>query len=395
MTDTNEQVTPFTNTFALCGVIALGALLRVAHLAHAAGGDSLFMPDAVEYRQAGVELFQSGRISSDIVMPLYPIWTYITGGHFGLQIGDIALSSFTIGLVFFLTLAIFKSRPAAMLSAFIAAVYPFFIYYAPAGVTETFFIFLLCAAFLALYRSHFITGSVFLVLSILVRPAIAPLAPLIVLIFSSLVLGNDWQASAKRVAVYLAIFAVMMSPWWIHNYNKYGTFVATDLGAGKPFYYGNVCPEMDEGVQRLAKGPQNCSIDFSSIADPIARNDSMQAAAFHFARENPAYFARLLGVKLIAFWRPWVYTSGMAAKLAALLSYGLVLLCSLLFLVARWRSYHRVLSPIILLAAYLCVIHTLSYSYIRYRLPIEPFMISIASFAIVSLPYRRSAANTD
>jgi 4-amino-4-deoxy-L-arabinose transferase-like glycosyltransferase len=391
----DEQVTRATGTLALCSVVTLGALIRLFHLARAAGASSLFMPDAAEYRQAGVELFQRGQISSDIVMPLYPAWTYITGGHLGLQIADIALSALTIALIFFLTLAIFESRRAAMLSAVIAALYPFFIYYAPTGVTETFFIFLLCAAFLSLYRNHFAVGSVLLVLAILVRPAIAPLAPILVLAFSRFVHGSDWQTAARRVAVYLLTFLVLMSPWWIHNYNKYGTFVATDLGAGKPFYYGNVCPEMDEGVQRMATGPSDCTIAFGKIANPIARNDSMQAAAFHFARENPAYFAKLLGVKFVAFWRPWVYTPSVPAKLAALLSYGVILVASLLFLIFRWKIFHRRLSPVILLAAYLCVIHTLSYSYIRYRLPVEPFMISMASFAIVSLRNWRSTANTD
>ena len=130
-------------------ILVIALLLRLAALA---AFPNLIATDTAKYIQAGQELFEHGQISIDNVMPLYPAWTYITGGGLGLKLADITLSVLTVGLLYCLTLEVFRSTNAAKLAAAIAAAYPFFLYYSVLRLSETAFIFLTCSAFLALYR---------------------------------------------------------------------------------------------------------------------------------------------------------------------------------------------------------------------------------------------------
>ena len=65
---------------------------------------------------------------------------------------DIVLSTVMVALVYQLTLAIFPDRVAAALAALATAFYPYFIFYAVVGLTETLFIVLLLGAFLCWFR---------------------------------------------------------------------------------------------------------------------------------------------------------------------------------------------------------------------------------------------------
>lgn len=228
-----------------------------------------------------------------------------------------------------------------------------------------------------------------MVLSILTRPVIDPIAPLIVLLFSLVVHKANWSLTARRIGLYVVVYAVLMTPWWMHNYQKYGSFVRLNLGDGSALVAGSICPAMDEGVQRHVRMQPEC-VDFGTYADPIVANDARRAAVLHYARRAPAEFAELMLRKAGAFWRPWVYTEGIGAQGIALVSYGSMLLATGVFLTLRWRDHRSRLAPIILTAAYMTVIHAIGYSYIRYRLPLEPFLIAIASFAFVTLASQRA-----
>src|SRR5437762_1550980 len=72
-----------------------------------------------------------------------------------------------------------------LIAALGAAVYPPFIYFSFVGLTETLFTTLILAAYVCWYRGAFAAAAVFAVLSILTRPAIDLLAPLLVVYFAA------------------------------------------------------------------------------------------------------------------------------------------------------------------------------------------------------------------
>jgi hypothetical protein len=104
---------------------------------------------------------------------------------------------------------------------------------------ETLFTTLILAAYVCWYRGAFATAAVFAVLSILTRPAIDLLAPLLAIYFAAVIHRLPPPPSCAKCLIYAAIYCALMTPWWIHNYATYGTFVRLNLAAGENFYAGN------------------------------------------------------------------------------------------------------------------------------------------------------------
>ena len=61
------------------------------------------------------------------------------------------------------------------------------------------------------------------------------------IIFSFYFVYNDknLKYSITSILKYLAVYIFLLSPWWIHNYYKYDTFVRTNLAMGQILYIGN------------------------------------------------------------------------------------------------------------------------------------------------------------
>ena len=96
-------------------------------------------PDARAYRTMGYQLFNGEVITNHIYMPLYPILTYIAGSITVQILIDILLSTSMVLVIYLLSMELFSNKIGALLAAFIASLYPHFIFYALSGLTETSF----------------------------------------------------------------------------------------------------------------------------------------------------------------------------------------------------------------------------------------------------------------
>jgi 4-amino-4-deoxy-L-arabinose transferase-like glycosyltransferase len=341
--------------------------------------------DAHNYREAGQQFWEVFRIGKSHMMPLYPILVGLVGGGFGQIVLDALLSTAAVWLVYALSLKLFSDRAAAFTGALAAAFYPYFIFYSAVGLTEPLFIALLLAAFLAWYRGAFIAAAIFTVFGILTRPAIELLAPLLVCYFAFFLHGLGVKGTARQLLVYAAVYLALMSPWWVHNYATYGTFVRLDLATGIVLRSANN-PMNESGGSIFGKDwdPD----EFSNITDPVARDRALREAAIAYIEEHPVHFAEMALIKFTRFWQPWPYASeykGSFYLLVSLLSYGPILLLSLAYLVLWGRQDLRKILPILMFIAYLTAVHCVVVSSIRYRLPIEPFLIIFASVAVTRI----------
>lgn len=186
-------------------------------------------PDTAHYLASAASLFDSGRMSSERYMPLYPVLLHVAGPH--LLMVQAVLSALTAALAAVLAARLFASRLAGLLAGLLVVADPLLIFYANMRLTETLFTFLLLAALLALHLRVWLLGAVLLVLAILTRPALDYLAPLLMLafLFSA---RESLALTGRRLALYALVYAVLMAPWWYHNYRAYGQFVRLDLGDG-------------------------------------------------------------------------------------------------------------------------------------------------------------------
>jgi 4-amino-4-deoxy-L-arabinose transferase-like glycosyltransferase len=337
-------------------------------------------PDAVAYKNIGKEIFSGEFITNNIYMPLYPIWSYMTGGGKVQVLMDILISVISVWLVFLLSFRLFNNRFAALLSATIAAFYPHFLFYSVSGLTEIFYTFLLLLSFLLFYDKKIILASFISVLALLVRPTFDFLNPVLIVLFVGFVHALGWRLVLKYVGIYFIIYLVIMSPWWMHQYQKYGEFVRLNLADGIVLYSGN------NPLNKTGGGIVGSDVDMSSFnneINPIIRNNKMKNEAIEFIVDNPRNFIDLAGLKFLRFWRLWPHTNQYNQWYiitASLLSYGLVLFLAVGFLFRNAKKYLREVIPIFASIAYLTIVHMVTISSIRYRFPLEPFLIIFAGY---------------
>lgn len=178
-------------------------------------------------------------------------------------------------------------------------------------------------------------------------------------------------------------------PGGIHNQQKYDTFVRLNLGAGFVLYSGNNPLNKSGGGY---EGPDLDASKFRLIEDPIERDQALKKEAIDFIKSDPQNFAYLGYLKFIRFWRLWPYRmhgGGPFHIVASVMSYGVVLLLSLIYLFKYIKKDWIILSPILLFTAYLTAVHMVTIGSIRYRFPLEVFLIVIGA-QLMAIYYDRS-----
>jgi hypothetical protein len=342
-------------------------------------------PDAVAYRTIGEEIFAGKLITNNIYMPLYPIWSYITGQGMIQLLMDILLSVISVFLIFTLSMYIFKDRLSALLSAFVASIYPHFLFYSVSGLTEVSYTFLLLLCFLSFHRKKFFLAIIISVLAILVRPTLDFLNPVLIILFVGIVHKSGWRSVVKYLGVYIITYMVLLSPWWMHQYQKYGEFIRLNLADGIVLYSGN------NPLNKTGGGIVGTDVDmrsFDNEKNPVIRNNKMKTAAIEYIVDNPGHFMELAGLKFLRFWRLWPHTQYYQqwyVVTASLLSYGLVLFLAIGFVFRNAKKYFREVIPILTLIGYLTLVHMVTIGSIRYRFPLEPFLIIFASYFFVDI----------
>lgn len=343
-------------------------------------------PDAQGYFNSGKEFFETGLYPSDFHMPLYPLWTYVLGGGMGLKLSDIFLSVLSIYFIYILSLRLFKDQTVGLIAACIAAVYPHFLFYAVSRLTETSFIAFTLGAFCLLYDRRYFWASVTLVLSLFIRPTFDLLNPVLIFVFAYFIHQLQLLSALKKVALYACVYGALMTPWWVHNYVKHNEFIRLNLGDGHIFYSGN--NPLNTSGGGVSQAGEHSDLDISHydhIKNPFEKNKALKKDALQFIKENPGRFIKLMGLKFLRFWRLWPYTPDYQQPwiiAISILSYGPLLLLSILFSILYLRPYFRVVFPFYLFSFYLMMVHLVTISSVRYRLPIEPLMVILSSFMI-------------
>jgi len=356
-------------------ILAVAAALRVAA---AIMLPNQHLSDAEIYRLLAQHIWTLHSFDSSDRMPLYPLIVAVVGTGWSQRLFDIALSTVTVWLLCDLTWVMFRDRRAALLAGAMAAVYPYFIFYAVIGLTETLFMTLMVVAFAAWYRGAFTRAATFTALSILTRPIIDLLPPFLIFYFALVVRRLPLRGALRQLGVYVLIYVALLTPWWIHNYNAYGTFVRLNLGSGLALYSGNNARNQSGGVSDVDLDTSQ----FDRIADPIARDRAARDAALAYIEADPVRFLKLAELKFLRFWRLYPFAEPYRSNLyviASLLSFAPVLLLAVAFVLSCGFATLVNVVPLIMFAAYLTAVHVITVGSTRYRLPIEPFLIVLAA----------------
>jgi 4-amino-4-deoxy-L-arabinose transferase-like glycosyltransferase len=380
-------------------LVALG--LRVGYVV-TLPNDAVFA-DSQKYRMIAANIKAGkGFIESEqrraTRAPEYPLFLALMpgGAEGGESLLPVRLAQSLIGacvcvFVWLIARRLFGMK-TALLAAGIAAIYPYHIYFAGVILSEILFMFFMALAVFLLARLATPDGAAskrMLLISLLAGIAIglATLARASFLLFPFFLLPI-WLLVARRRGRALAQWAALiagvclaMLPWVWRNYGIYHHLVPTTLQVGESLYEANN-PAADGG-------PMIDRIDWDAEWGNRPMNEYQWDKFFRdkavtYMREHPARTAQLAFIKLGRFWNPVPNNESfrggrfIAVSLLTCLPMLLLAICGIYRARRAWRIVLLLLAPVI----YYSLMHMIFVGSIRYRIPVDLFLIILAAYAL-------------
>ncbi len=199
----------------------------------------------------------------------------------------------------------------------------------------------------------------------------------------------------RRVAVSAAVcggLACALAPLTIRNTLAQGEFVLISTQGGTDLYSSNN-PRATGILTHDARlyRDEGCKLyPRDGFPNEARRSARYGEDAMAFIRENPGRFLRLSAVRLGEFWKLHSPRVPIWQSLLTICSFGFALPFAVLH-VARhgWRRGPAML--FVILIASQSAVHTVYWSVIRYRMPIEPLVLALAAAGFTWLLDRRNS----
>lgn len=352
------------------------------------GGPSAFRPPAYPYVLAGLYALTG---SADA-----------TGRYELARLFSALLGVAAVALIGIVALQIWGSL-VALVSMGLAALYPPLVTIGTSMLSEPLFIVLLLAALVGVLearRSHHPLRWV--IVAGLLAGALALTRTNGAIVIPILAIGL-WprpllaRASLTRVAAFLAMVVLVMAPWAIRNTNSFDTFVpvSTQTGFTLAGTYNQVSrdDESRPAAWRAPTMPPYAALLKSKDLNEAALEEHFRSLAVSYAQEHPSYIleagfwntVRMLGLQGPDLERQAAPEGGIGETTSDIDVYSFYLLAaasviSLLVGAARRAPWFIWALPVLLGFSLIFVI-----AYMRYRLPIDPFLIMLTAAGLLKL----------
>jgi hypothetical protein len=315
---------------------------------------------------------------------------------------------------------------AGLLAAALSAVYIYFFYYAATLMTEPFYITAILASlyfsirlvktsankpsprFFEHYRYAIALGFT-LGLTVLLRQLFLLLIPFIILWLWWAGKQQAHKSLLTEILIIGGLVVAMILPFTIFNYARFDRFVLLNTNAGFAFYWAN---HPIYGIHYLPLLPVEMGsyVDLIPeelrILDEAALDQALLKLGLQIVIEDPVRYVRLSLSRIPIYFMFWPSSdSGTLSNISRLASFGLMWPFMLYgWLLAIYKAIylsqaaslrHRTLdflaTPTCLLSLFILIyagIHLLSWSLIRYRLPIDAVWLIFAAYGILDLGQR-------
>lgn len=305
------------------------------------------------------------------------------------------ISTATVGLIGLLAHRIF-GRKTALLAMLIGAVYPYFIFLPGTILATCIYCFFIVAGVwlfnLAItsnnYSMMFLSGMMWGVATLTVSTGMVLVLVLIV-----------WQASNSRgnwrryfgfVALLLAGFSLVTLPWLIRNSKQVGVVNLASNG-GYNLWLGNN-PGANTANPSTVPTPDGLQQRLIQAGSEAAQDSIFVQEAVRFIQAQPFAFVKRTLLKALKFWRldpsPVTASYLSSSRLMTIVSW----ICFAPVLFFAYYGLHRSkeaerawLKLWLWMAIVTTLVHALMIVKVRFRLPIDQFMIIAASFGAVKI----------
>lgn len=301
-----------------------------------------------------------------------------------------------------------------LVSAILTAVYSYFVYYSATLMTEPFYI---TAILASLWISMLLvkpeedgeegtttknTGkryklAIFLGLTL----GVAILLRQLFILFIPFLFLWIWWASGKRNLTSLALSGViiimMVLPITVFNYLRFDRFVLLNTNAGYALYWSNhpiygtrfvplLTAEMGSYTDLIPE-------DLLSL-DEAALDQALLRLGIGFIIQDPVRYLLLSISRIPHYFMFWPSrSSGLISNISRVSSFGIMLPFMLYGLYRSYVDRYKplLIQPLFLLYLFMFVysaIHILSWTMVRYRLPVDAVLVIFAGLAFVDLAQR-------
>lgn len=301
-------------------------------------------------------------------------------------------------------------RKVGLIAATIVSIYIYFVYYGAALMTEPFYIIaILFSLFFAMLvadkadKNHDIKLGIALGISI----GFTVILRQVFLLFTPFLFLWIWIARFKQTrslpvvstALSLVLIALCILPITFYNFSRFDRFVLLNTNSGYAFFWGNNPIYGTKFIPILSTAEYQAMIpEEVRHLDEAALDSELLKRGIQFVTRDPERYILLSLSRIPPYFMFWYSPdSGMLSNISRIGSFGIMLPFMLygLFLGARrTKSFMNFLvSPqglLILFALVYSGVHILTWTLIRYRLPVDAVLIPFAGLALLDIAQRLS-----
>lgn len=300
------------------------------------------------------------------------------------------------------------NEKVGLAGAFITAVYGYFIYYSATLMTEPFYITgILAVLYIAILWAQESSSQnksmqfglllgFFAAATILFRQLFLLVVPFI-LLWVGYVRWREKKPALWGIFFSLIVIGLVILPFTIYNYQRFDRFVLLNTNAGFAFFWGNLPQYGTEFEPIMNSESRNY---FSVIPekfhglDEASLDQALLKEGIGNVLSDPGRYLLLSLSRIPSYFMFWPSPdSGLISNITRMGSFGIFLPFMIygMYLWFRNRipqaklSITNSLSLLILFAAVYTFIHILTWTLVRYRLPVDAVMILFAGIGLVDL----------
>jgi hypothetical protein len=316
------------------------------------------------------------------------------------------------------------SEVVPLLAAAITAIYGYFIYYASTLMTEPFYI---CGILGALYctlrladgyqattgassrgaRRLAVVLGVTLACTVLLRQLFLIFVPFLYLWLAGIAARQkQWTQWGRTVALSAAIIVLAILPFTVYNYSRFGHFVLLNTNSGFAFFWGNhpIYGTHFQPILTTASYQSLIPPELSGL-DEAALDQALLRRGLGFVTADPRRYLLLSLSRFPSYFMFWPDSqSGLVSNITRVGSFGLFLpfmIYGLWRLIAQTIRQRRQpvasdsaplwAQPATLLLLFMTIyagMHLLTWTLIRYRLPVDAVLVIFAAYGLTDLAGR-------
>jgi len=301
-------------------------------------------------------------------------------------------------------------RNIGLIAATITSLYIYYIYYGAALMTEPFYITsILFSLFFAMQLSENTDkkSDIKLGLALGISIGLTVILRQVFLLFVPFLFLWIWIARFKQtrklpiastVLSFILIFSFIL-PITLYNYQRFNRFVLLNTNSGYAFFWGNN-PIYGTNFIPILSTPEYQEMIPEEVRhlDEAALDSELLGRGIQFVVQDPMRYVLLSLSRIPPYFMFWYSPeSSTLSNISRIGSFGVMLpfmLYGLFIGIKKSSSFWNLLfSPqglLILFALFYSIIHILTWTLIRYRLPVDAVLIPFAGLALFDVAQRLS-----